>query len=75
MVDNFSVESNKIDKTPAAEHVFVVDLNCPKLDENQKLEFHMVTVKGIFVGKRARPDVQMVVAFLSARVKEPDQDD
>ena len=75
MVEDFSVKSTKIDKTPAAEHSFVVDPNSPKLDEEQKQEFHTVTAKGLFVCKRARPDVQTAIAFLSTRVKEPDQDD
>ena len=42
MVDDFSIESDKINKTPAAEHSFVVDPNSPKLDEKQKqvVELH-----------------------------------
>jgi len=29
----------------------------------------------LFVAKRARPDILLVVSFLTARVKEPDCDD
>ena len=74
-VDNFSIKTNKIEKTLEGEHSFVADENCPKLDEEQKQEFHTVTAKGVFVCKRAGLDIQMAMEFLSTRVKEPDQDD
>lgn len=37
--------------------------------------FHHNTAKLLFLCKRARPDVQTAVAFLSTRVKGPDRDD
>ena len=75
MVEDFSIKTDKIDETPAGEHLFVVDPNCPKLDEEQKQEFCTVTAKGLFVCKRAWPVVHTAMEFLSTRVKEPDQDD
>jgi hypothetical protein len=37
--------------------------------------FHHMTAKLLFLCKRARPDIQTTVAFLSTRVKGPDTDD
>jgi hypothetical protein len=61
--------------TPAANHLFVVNDNQTKLDEQRAQFFHTYVAKTLFVCKRARPDLQTVVAFLCTRVKEPDEDD
>jgi hypothetical protein len=37
--------------------------------------YHHNTAKLLFLCKRARPDIQTVVAFLCTRVKNPDEDD
>jgi len=60
---------------PAAEHPFEVNEKARKLDEASAQVFHNVAAKGSFVTKRARPDVVPAIAFLTARVKEPDEDD
>jgi hypothetical protein len=60
---------------PAANHLFVVNNNQTKLDEQKAQFFHAYVAKTLFVCKRARPDLQTVVAFLCTRVKEPDEDD
>ena len=49
--------------------------NVNKLDEARKQKFHTFTAKGLFLCKRARPDIQTAIAFLSTRVKNPDEDD
>eukprot|EP00957_Ditylum_brightwellii_P114072 8697448-Ditylum_brightwellii.AAC.1 len=38
-------------------------------------QFHTSTAKLLFLCKRARPDLQKAIAFLTTRVKEPDKDD
>ena len=38
-------------------------------------DFHTCAAKGLFICKRGRPDIQTSVAFLTTRVKQPDQDD
>ena len=48
---------------------------CAVLDEATLQMFHTNTVKLLFLSKRARPDVQTVVAFLTTRVRAPDEDD
>jgi hypothetical protein len=60
--------------TPAANHLFVVNNNQTKLDEQKAQFFHTYMAKTLLVCKRARPDLQTVVAFLCTRVKEPDED-
>jgi len=37
--------------------------------------FHHYVAKLLFLCKRSRPDIQMVIAFLSTGVNAPDQDD
>eukprot|EP00957_Ditylum_brightwellii_P196841 14997558-Ditylum_brightwellii.AAC.1 len=37
--------------------------------------FHTNTAKLLFLCKRARQDIQTAVAFLTTRVKQPDEDD
>ena len=61
--------------TPAAAHLFKVREDCGKLDDKKASVFHTVTAKGLFLSKRARPDILTTIAFLSTRVKEPDEDD
>ena len=61
--------------TPEAKHLFDVNEDCEKLEEERAIQFHHLVAKALFLCKRARPDLQLVVAFLSTRVKKPDQDD
>ena len=61
--------------TPAAEHLFKVNDTPTYLNEEQEMFFHHNVAKLLFLCKRARPDIQTAVAFLSTRVKHPDCDD
>ena len=61
--------------TPAANHLFTVDSNCPKLTQQSSEHFHHVIFQLIFLAKRGRPDLLTGVAFLTTRVKNPDNDD
>ena len=47
----------------------------PKLGKQQSEEFHTFVLKGLFLSKRARPDIQPTIAFLCTRVKEPNEGD
>jgi hypothetical protein len=65
--------------TPAPSHLFKINLNDGKLLDDKKGD-HDVSpynvAKLLFLCKRARPDIQTAVAFLSTRVKGPaDEDD
>ena len=61
--------------TPAGSHLFQVNEDATKLDEEKAQVFHHIVAKSLFLCKRARPDVQTPVAFLCTRVKQPDEDD
>ena len=62
--------------TPAAEHLYEVNNDNPELlAEDTAQYFHTMVAKMLFLSKRARPDIQEAVAFLTTRVKRPDKDD
>jgi hypothetical protein len=67
-------DSNKIASTPAAEHIFKVDESSLRLTEKQATAFHHFVAKCLFATKQSRPDITLAVAFLTTRVKSPDQD-
>ena len=61
--------------TQAADHLFLVNEQADKLSEEDSQYFHTTTARLLFLSKRARPDIQEAVAFLTTRVKGPDVDD
>ena len=61
--------------TPAGNHLFTVDEDQDKVDEERAQFFHTYVAKTLFLCKRARPDLQTAVAFLCTRVKSCDEDD
>ena len=61
--------------TPAANHLFSVDDDQTKVDEQKAQFFHTYVAKTLFLCKRARPDLQTAVAFLCTRVQSCDEDD
>jgi hypothetical protein len=60
---------------PAAKWLFTVKPDTEKLNEAKATIFAKFVAKLIWVMKRARPDVEPTVSFLSTRVKAPDKDD
>jgi len=61
--------------TPAANHLFQVNEDAVKLGQGDADLFHRLTAQLLYLGKRARPDLQTAVSFLTTRVTSPDQDD
>ena len=59
----------------AASHIFNVNPKAPKLNEEKAEIFHHLVAKLLYLSKRTRPDIQLPVAFLTTRVREPDIDD
>jgi hypothetical protein len=59
----------------APDDLFKVDEDARKLDQARAKAFHNITAKGIYVNKKARPDISLGIAFLITRVKGPDIDD
>ena len=76
MVADLPADMDGTAPTPAANHLFKVNTVNPKRLEPQMADmFHHNVVKLLFLCNRSRPDIQMSVAFLCTRVKEPDYDD
>ena len=72
MLKTFPTPLKKTDTvmTPAAENLFESGKG-KKLDGRRAEIFHTIVAKGLFVTKRARPDIQTTIAGLCTRVKEP----
>jgi hypothetical protein len=69
-----AVSCRKRIATAAADNLFKVDEDAVKLDQVRAKAFHNITAKGIYVTKRARPDISLSIAFFTTRVKGPDID-
>ncbi len=63
--------------TPASEHLFQIRPEGERvmLEEEQAQCFHSTVAQLLFVTMRCRRDIQTAVAFLTTRVKSPDEDD
>ena len=60
---------------PADDNLFDVDEQSEPLSVEQVDFFHRTTARLLFASKRARPDLQVAVAYLCTRVKSPNQSD
>ena len=65
---------SKLANAPNADYLLKIYPECPKLDIKIKKNFYVFTAK-FFLCKRARPEIQMTVKFLTTRVMEPDEND
>ena len=63
-----------VSTTPAANHLFTTRDNAQPLSKDDAEMFHHLTAKLLYLGKRARPDLQLTVSFLATRVQSPDID-
>jgi hypothetical protein len=61
--------------TPATTNLFTVREDVEKLDDQRAETYHHLTAKLLYLCKRARPDLQTAVSFLTTRVTGPDEDD
>jgi hypothetical protein len=75
MLDDLPSDMDGESVTPAANHLFQVNEDPKKLNEETSQMFHHNTAKLLFLSKRARPDIQTAVAYMTTRVKSPDMDD
>ena len=71
---DFPEEITGMRTTPAADHLFDVrdEAEARPLPEEQAREFHHAVAQLLFLSARARRDIQPVTAFLTTRVKSPD---
>ena len=75
MLTELPADMDGMATTPAAEHLFKINETPKYLDEKEAMFFHHNVAKLLFLCKRARPDMQTVVAFLSTRIQCLDHDD
>lgn len=75
ILDESCANMGGIAASPAADHLFEVNPNPTYLSEEDSQHFHTMTAKLLFLSKRARPDLQEAVAFLTTRAKATDKDD
>jgi hypothetical protein len=76
IINNFPKEIIATRTSPAADHLFIVrnpSLVTP-LPEEQARAFHHAAAQLLFLSARARRDVQPATAFLTTRVRRPDED-
>jgi hypothetical protein len=69
-----TIKSTDKAATPATVDLFNLGLD-KKLDKKRAEEFHTIVAKGLFVAKRARPDIHPTIALLCTRVRAPNESD
>jgi hypothetical protein len=75
LLDEIPEDMSGKNATPAANnHLFQVNEDTDNLDEEPAQLFHHNVAKLLFLCKWARPDLQTALAFLTARVQQPDID-
>jgi len=77
MLEEFPEELGSAAATPASENLFKVDeaSSAPKLSVERSAIFHQFVAQLLFISSRSRRDIQTAVAFLTTRVKSPDEHD
>jgi hypothetical protein len=71
MLEDFPDKLRNGVMVPWTERLFKVDDKSDLLSEDKAKTFYTFVMKGMFVCKRARPDIQPAIAFLSTRVRAP----
>ena len=66
---------NGISPDPAKSKLFTVHDTSPRLGYQQAAFFHCMTARLVYAAERAQPDIQVAVAYLCTRVREPTEDD
>ena len=77
IIKDFPEEITGTKTSPAVDHLFTVrDPSLAKaLLEEQAMAFHRATAQLLFLSTRARQDIQPATAFLTTRVRSPDEGD
>ena len=74
-IDKFGETFNYPVKTVCGSKLWEVNENSPRLDEKKSEIFHSVTAKLLYITKRARPDIETGVAFMTTRVSRSTEQD
>jgi hypothetical protein len=64
-----------VSSTSASSHLYSVNENAEKLDNETAILYHHITAKLLYLSKQTHPDLQTPVSFLTTQVKSPDVDD
>jgi hypothetical protein len=75
MIEEFSEKLRGKTKTPWNKNLFKVDPNSKHLKTKQAKVFHTFVMKGMFLCKRGRQDIQPAVAFMATSVTECNEGD
>jgi hypothetical protein len=75
MLEEFPYDIKSTKTTPWTDKLLNFQKDAKKLEEARRTSFHTVVMKAMFLCKRARPDIEPAIAFLSSRVKEPNEGD
>ena len=61
--------------SPANLRLFEVSNNEQEFDKKETKVFHSVVAKCLYLMKRARPDIELVISFLCTRVRDSTYED
>lgn len=77
IIDDFPEQITATKASPAANYLFNVrdEAEATYLDTERANAFHHATAQLAFLRARSRPDIDPAVAFLTTRVRKPDEDD
>jgi hypothetical protein len=75
ILDEMPEDMNGTAPTPASDNLFDADEDLPRLNAKESDFLHRTTARLLFAAKRARPDLQVAIAYLCTRVKSPSQSD
>jgi hypothetical protein len=74
--DGYQIVGKCQSKTSAApNNLFVVNEDCEKLSDEAAAAFHTIVAKALYITKRARPDINPAIAFLTMPVRSPNIED
>ena len=62
-------------ETPAANDLFEIDDESPKLGNKERERFHRTVAQCLYAVSRTRPDASLAVIFLTTRVLDPTEQD
>ena len=77
ILDDFPEQITATKSSPAADYLFKIrdEAEATYLEDERANAFHHATAQLGFLRARSRPDVDPAVAFLTTRVRKPDEDD
>jgi hypothetical protein len=77
VLDDFLEAIVNTASAPAADNLFTIipEKECKALNESEAMAFHHSVAQLLFASTRARKDIHTTTAFLTMRVRNPDEDD